>query len=133
MKARKQTKTSIVKNLMSQGKGAQDIAKETGIKLPYVYTLMSNVRKGKKKLTPVNKYKNIDGAQVLFSKDVEKLQAEVIKLNEWCIEWRDKCIALEDMNTKLKNDNEYKTKYFDAVAVVRYLEDKLAYILTNSK
>jgi len=159
MKEKKPTKVFVVKSLMDAGKSAKEIAKETGFGLATVYNYMTRVRKAsgsyipkykprKKKLTPVNKtkrkytkrvdnqadhHKNINGAQVLISKNVDKLQAEVFKLNDWCLQWRQKVVDAETLAEAKYKDEISRLSYMvcDKDAVIAYLEDKLVQVFNK--
>ena len=83
-------------------------------------------------LTPVNKikrtedyHKYINGAHVLFSKNVETLQAEVIKLNDWCVQWRAKVRNAENVENLENELRALTAQYADKCAVIEYLEKKL--------
>ena len=141
MKARKITNLTRVTALMEAGMKAKEISKELGISISNTYNYMTRVRKlkgdknptrkykARKKLTPVNKikrtedyHKYINGAHVLFSKNVETLQAEVIKLNDWCVQWSAKVKSAENLENELR---ALTAQYADKCAVIEYLEKKL--------
>lgn len=157
MKAKKPTKLFVVKSLMDVGKSASEIAKETGFGLSSIYNYMTRVRKlngsyvpkykpRKKKLTPVNKtnkpkrkytkrvvdrHEYVNGAQVLISKDVEKLQAEVFKLNDWCLQWSSK---VKETEAKYAEEvSRLKYMVCDKDAVIAYLEDKLVQVFAKAQ
>ena len=144
MKARKITNLTKVKALMEEGKSAKEISKEVGISISNTYNYMTRVRKlkgdenptrkykARKKLTSVNKkertedyHKYINGAHVLFSKNVETLQAEVIKLNDWCVQWRAKVRNAENVENLENELRALTAQYADKCAVIEYLEKKL--------
>lgn len=100
---------------------------------PKTQTVETPKRGRPRKHKRANGYHYINGAQVLFSDNVEALQKEVIKLNEWCLEWRKKyedeqakrlvlqedCIELEELN------DIGEKKIYALLGVINYLEDKL--------
>lgn len=154
MNAKKPTKLFVVKSLMDAGKSASEIAKETGFGLSSIYNYMTRVRKSsgtyipkykprKKKLTPVNKTKRkytkrqadrheyVNGAQVLISNDVNKLQAEVFKLNDWCLQWSSK---VKETEAKYAEEvSRLKYMVCDKDAVISYLEDKLVQVFAKAQ
>jgi hypothetical protein len=102
---KKQSKLATVSILMKEGKTAQEISKETGIKLGYTYSLMSKVRaQSGKKLTGVNKPKIEAHAQPRIPTEVQALYDELGRLR----------------NLVLNRD-----------AVIRYLEDKVIQALAR--
>lgn len=144
MKAKKETLVSKAEQLLKQNPDMKpiDMAKVLGVKVQRVYVLRNALKKktakalhkastGKKRGRPAktititasgastkDDYEYINGAQVLRSTDVKKLQAEVVKLNDWCIEWRKKY-------DELKNDLLLvQSAYAESRAVIRYLESK---------
>jgi hypothetical protein len=68
-------------------------------------------------------YRDINGAQVMFSTSRDALQAEVVKLNAWCMEWNSKC---KDLEAKLQ---VVSNQYADTRAVIYYLESKISQLI----
>lgn len=145
MKARKLTKVDQVKALLKDNPNIQtkDVAKALNIAYAYACTLVWKAKGGKKskRLTPVNKsevaykatkgrksdrkedyHKYINGAHVLFSKNIDTLQAEVIKLNEWCVQWSARVKNVENLENELRS---LTAQYADKCAIIEYLEKKL--------
>lgn len=83
-------------------------------------------KRGRPRKQKPNGYHYINGAQVLFSDNVEALQKEVIKLNEWCLEWRKKYEEANEHANELEDLNDIADKKIYALlGVINYLEDKL--------
>jgi len=139
------TKQSVVNKVLDVlntqgGKTPKQLMEILGIKGNSVYTALAQLR-AKKKIA-----KEDDGVyitQVITSipdkptvhpttykikmqtapkleNTVKNLENEVIKLNDWCLEWRKKYEELEKVKDLI---NE---KYLDAKAVIAYLENKLS-------
>jgi len=144
---KKVSKVNQVKNILKANPNAttKEVANLLGIKEAYAGTLLWKAKGGKqKKLTPVNKTKRtytkrdrheyINGAQVLISKDVDKLQAEVFKLNDWCIQWSNKVREADKVADAKYREEISRLKYMicDKDAVIAYLEDKLVQMFAKS-
>lgn len=138
MKAKKETLVSKARELFKQNPdmSPKDMAKVLGVNVQRVYVLRSNLKNktakalhkastGKKRGRPTktvdtkNDYEYVNGAQVLRSTDIKKLQAEVVKLNDWCLEWRKKYDELKDELLMVRS------AYAEGRAVIRYLESKI--------
>lgn len=73
-----------------------------------------------------NGYHDINGAKVLFSDSVEALQKEVIKLNEWCLMWREKVTATENVCDSLREAyDRAKVEVIGSHAIINFLDAKL--------
>jgi DeoR/GlpR family transcriptional regulator of sugar metabolism len=72
--------------------------------------LLATSNKSVKEATPKRKYETSAIATVKF------LQTEIVKLNDWCVQWRQKFDELEAKHIDMCN------KYADSQAVIRYLE-----------
>lgn len=93
---------------------------------PKTQTVETPKRGRPRKHKRANGYHYINGAQVLFSDNVEALQKEVIKLNEWCLEWRTKYEEANEHATELEDLNDIADKKIYALlGVINYLEGKL--------
>lgn len=145
---KKVSKVDQVKNILKTNATAtaKEVAKVMGIKEAYAGTLLWKAKGGKqKKLTPVNKTKRkytkrdrheyVNGAQVLISKDVEKLQAEVFKLNDWCIQWSSKVKETEARAEAKYAEEISRLKYMicDKDAVIDYLEEKIVQLVAKAQ
>lgn len=129
------TKVKQVKTLMDASASItpKEIAEQTGISLSHVYAIRHNLKKKassppttKKARKPRKKlftYKATGLGGVPFEQRVENLEEEIVRLNDWCLQWRRKCEELRDENAKLKEDGGFKKKYLDALAVIAYLEE----------
>ena len=90
-------------------------------------------KRGRPRKQKPNGYHYINGAQVLFSDNVEALQNEVIKLNEWCLEWSAKHqLANEKYEQMCDHANHLNSQYNQACtevigshAIIKYLESRL--------
>jgi len=142
----KLSKVSQVKNMLKADATltAKEVAKLLNIKEAYAGTLLWKAKGGKqKKLTPVNKTKRkytkrqadrheyVNGAQVLISNDINKLQAEVFKLNDWCLQWSSK---VKETEAKYAEEvSRLKYMVCDKDAVISYLEDKLVQVFAKAQ
>lgn len=128
------TKVKQVKTLMDANPSItpKEIVEQTGISLSHVYAIRHILKKKsgspsttKKARKKVFRYKATGLGGVPFEQRVENLEEEIVRLNDWCLEWRRKCEALRDENEKLREDGSYKQYALDALAVIAYLERKL--------
>ena len=123
MKAKKLTKVQQVKNLLAVDPTitTKGVAKALEITEAYAGTLLWKVKGGKQSSGKVTAKKTLP----LRSPDsaYAKLKAENAELNDWCLEWRKKCDALEAEVNRLSN------QYADTRAVIHYLEAKIAQLV----
>jgi predicted RNase H-like nuclease (RuvC/YqgF family) len=132
--SKRTTKTKQVKTLIDANPSItpKEIVEQTGISLSHVYAIRHIIKKRassppttKKARKKVFRYKATGLGGVPFEQRVENLEEEIVRLNDWCLEWRRKCEALRDENEKLREDGRYKQYALDALAVIAYLERKL--------
>ena len=135
--SKRTTKIKQVKTLIDANPSItpKEIVEQTGISLSHVYAIRHIIKKRagsppttKKARKPRKKtftYKATGLGGVSFAKNVENLEEEIVRLNDWCLEWRKKCEHLRDENESLKADGGYKQKYLDALAIIAYLEGRL--------
>jgi hypothetical protein len=131
------TKVKQVKTLIDANPSIapKEIAERTGISLSHVYAIRhilkkksgspSTTKKASKPRKKTFTYQATGLGGVKFAKRVEDLEEEIVRLNDWCLDWRRKCEELRDENEKLKADSGYKQHCLDALAVIAYLERKL--------
>jgi len=113
----------------------KEIVEQTGISLSHVYAIRHIIKKRassppttKKARKPRKKtftYKATGMGGVPFAKNVENLEEEIVRLNDWCLQWRRKCEELRDENEKLKARDSYELKYIGTLAIIAYLEERL--------
>jgi predicted RNase H-like nuclease (RuvC/YqgF family) len=135
--SKRTTKIKQVKTLIDANPSItpKEIVEQTGISLSHVYAIRHTIKKRassppttKKARKPRKKiftYKATGMGGVPFTKNVENLEEEIVRLNDWCLQWRRKCEELRDENEKLREDGRYKQYALDALAVIAYLERKL--------
>lgn len=132
---KKETVPNKILNLLNTKGGfkPKDIIKETKLKPASVYTTL-NLLRNQKKIAKEEDGVYISQTQTSTDKPktdavkpkrtyqtgtnttIELLQKEVIQLNAWCIQWRQKFDELEAKHIDMCN------KYADSQAVIRYLE-----------
>jgi len=139
MKTKQSVANKVLDVLNTQGgKTPKQLNEILGIKGNGVYTALAQLRAKKKiakeddgvyitqvitsipdKPTVHPKIKEVHNRPEVKDKTIKNLENEVIKLNAWCLNWREKYEELEKVKDLI---NE---KYLDAKAVIAYLENKL--------
>ena len=128
------TKVSKVARLIEANPAitSKEIATKTDIPIAQVYVIRHNLKKkaGSPPTTKTRRkktftYKATGLGGIKFDQKVENLEEEIVRLNDWCLQWRKKCEELRDENERLKEGGDYKQKFLDAMAVIAYLEGKL--------
>lgn len=135
--SKRTTKIKQVKTLIDANPSItpKEIVEQTGISLSHVYAIRhilkkkagspSTTKKARKPRKRTFTYKATGMGGVPFAKNVENLEEEIVRLNDWCLQWRRKCEDLREENEKLREDGGYKQYALDALAVIAYLERKL--------
>jgi predicted ArsR family transcriptional regulator len=139
MKTKQSVASRVLEVLNTQGgKTPKQINEILGVKSNSVYTALAQL-KAKKKIArdedgvyitqdkPLSverptvhpKIKKMYSSPQAKNNTIKNLENEVIKLNDWCLEWRKKYEEMEKVKDLI---NE---KYLDAKAVIVYLESKL--------
>lgn len=129
MKQKKQTLTSKALDLVKQNPNIKpkEMAEKLGVTVQRVYVLRNNL---KKKLTKKAVSKVTNNSVETTAKAgrptnyVLRLENEVAQYHKWCIEWREKYERLE------KDFANAKVMYLNSQAVVDYLENKVANLIT---
>lgn len=132
MKQKKETLVSKAEQLFKQNPDMKpiDMAKVLGVKVQRVYVLRNTLKKklakkASSKVTtkPVERMATTAKAG-RPTNYVLRLEAEIVQYQKWCNEWRDKCDKLT------KECTDVKVMFMDAQAVVKYLEHKVANLIT---
>jgi hypothetical protein len=110
----------------------KEIVEQTGISLSHVYAIRHIIKKRassppttKKARKKTFTYKATGLGGVPFAKNVENLEEEIVRLNDWCLQWRRKCEDLRVENEELKARDSYELKYIGTLAIIAYLEERL--------
>ena len=121
----KNTKVNAVKQLMDADKNisVKEICEKTGFSKSQVYVIRSYLKNKGKKLTRVNK--KVGGVRSKPTDKIRKLVADNAQLNRFCLEWREKSDKQEREIARLQH------LYMDQLAVVRYLESKIAQLFKD--
>lgn len=132
MKQKKETLVSKAEQLFKQNPDMKpiDMAKVLGVKVQRVYVLRNTLKKklakkASSKVTtkPVERMATTAKAG-RPTNYVLRLEAEVVQYQKWCNEWREKYDKLA------KECTDVKVMFMDAQAVVKYLEHKVANLIT---
>ena len=128
------------KKIVKKGRGIYRDAKDqatsdllSGVNKSEVAYKASKGKKAKRKYTKrqADRHEYVNGAQVLISNDINKLQAEVFKLNDWCLQWSSK---VKETEAKYAEEvSRLKYMVCDKDAVISYLEDKLVQVFAKAQ
>jgi sugar-specific transcriptional regulator TrmB len=102
----------------------KEIAEKLGVPVQRIYVLRSNLKKkklAKKIVSNVTTKKSYAGTNYIL-----KLENEVSQYHKWCLEWREKYEKLE------QDYANAKVMFLNSQAVVDYLENKVANLITIS-
>lgn len=132
MKQKKETLVSKALDLMGKHPNMKpkEMAEKLGVTTQRVYVLRNTLKKklakkASSKVTtkPVERMATTakTGRPTNY---VLRLEAEIVQYQKWCNEWRDKCDKLT------KECTDVKVMFMDAQAVVKYLEHKVANLIT---
>lgn len=129
MKAKKPTLTSRALDLLGHNPNMKpkDMAKALDITVQRVYVLRNTLKKKlvKKAVSTVtNKRMETTAKAGRPTNYVLRLENEVAQYHKWCVEWREKYERLE------KDYAQAKVMYLNSQAVVDYLENKVANLIT---
>ena len=131
MKQKKETLASKALDLVKQNPNIKpkEMAEKLGVTVQRVYVLRNNLKKKLTKKVVSNVTTKRRGRPANAVKPVNyilKLENEIAQYHKWCLEWRGKYEKLEqDYATA-------KVMYLNSQAVVDYLENKVANLITIS-
>jgi sugar-specific transcriptional regulator TrmB len=126
MKQKKETLASKASALLADNPTMKpkEIAEKLGVPVQRIYVLRSNLKKkklAKKIVSNVTTKKSYAGTNYIL-----KLENEVSQYHKWCLEWREKYEKLE------QDYANAKVMFLNSQAVVDYLENKVANLITIS-
>lgn len=136
MKQKKESLASKALNLMNRypNMSPKDMAEKLGVKVQRVYVLRSNMKKKAiKTVKGLNLVSNVTTKRQRMkttatveqpSRYITELQEENKRLHAWCLEWREKYDKLQ------KDYGDAKVMFLNSQAVVDYLENKVANLIT---
>lgn len=125
-----------------------DASKACKVTPAYIYNIRGQMRKDglmgdehvttfkiKSSLPPIEHYYTItnnDGTtERKFINNMDEAMSEINRLNEWCLEWREKCKRLELLDSEAARDvARLDAKLWKAESVIEYMEERIVR-LTN--